>query len=62
MNSLVFFLNIQALTIESGLKTIDYGLKPDKSLVFNSPDLQVGVIDVAVIKGFSPITCFFIPF
>ena len=43
---------------ESCLKTIGFWLKPANSLVFNSPDLKVGAIDVVVNKGFSPIKCF----
>jgi len=39
----------------SSLKTVDFGLKPGKWLVFNCPDLKVGAIDVRNIQGFSHI-------
>jgi hypothetical protein len=41
--------------IESSLKTGDFGLKPGKWLIFNSPALKSGAIDVGDIQGFSHI-------
>ena len=55
----IFFLNILLSILESGLKTDYFGLKPANSQIFNNPELKVGVIDVAVNKGFSPNIRFF---
>jgi hypothetical protein len=40
---------------ESSLKTIDFGLKSSKWLIFNSPALEGGAIDVRDIQSFSHI-------
>ena len=44
-----FFIN------ESSLKTVAFGLKPRKWLIFNSPALKGGVIDMRDNQGFSHI-------
>jgi len=41
---------------ESSLKTINFGLKPGKWLIFNCPDLKVGAIDMRDNQGFSHIS------
>jgi len=42
-----------SLMIKSSLKTINFGLKPSKWLIFNCPDLKVGAIDIRDYQGFS---------
>jgi len=39
--------------IESNLKTIGFGLKPGKYMVFNSPALKGWAIDMRDVQGFS---------
>jgi len=47
---------------ETSQKTIYFGLKPGKWLIFNCPDLKVGAIDMRDNQGFSHINEFYWPF
>jgi hypothetical protein len=44
------------MIIESSQKTSNFGLKPGKWLIFNSPALKGGVIDIRDNQGFSRIS------
>ncbi len=46
---------IKFLMYDSSLKTVVFGLKPRKWLIFNSPALKGGIIDMLDNQGFSHI-------
>ena len=47
---------------ESSLKTNNFGLKPNKWLIFNCPDFKVGAIDMRDNQGFSHFNEIYRPF